>query len=86
MTEDEERLQKDSNVLNVTVEKVIDKTVDSYSVTGDMHNKMSGIVAKKKEEDELMNTKKKWLEDKPKERKNKSYQPPSRDLHAKGEI
>ena len=71
MTEDEDRLQKDLNVLNMTVEKLIEKTVESYSVTRDMDYKMSGIVVKKKdEEDELMNKKKeKWLEDKPKERK-----------------
>ena len=33
--------------------------IDSYSVTGDMNTKMHGIVAKKKEEDDLAEKRKK---------------------------
>ena len=43
----------------MTVEKLRDKMIDSYSVTGDMNTEMHGIVTKKKEEDDLAEKRKK---------------------------
>ena len=58
LTEDSDTTQKVLDVLNVTVAKVRDKIIDSYNETGDMITEMHGIVAKKKEEDDLAERKK----------------------------